>query len=75
LADAGFKLLSIRHLNHDPDVYGPDAEDFRPDRHIDKNGKLKPATPETKDESHVTYGFGRRCVVLLGVCSYPDMEM
>ena len=62
LASAGFKLLFIRHLNHDPDVYGADADDFRPGRHIDANGKLKPATPETKDESHVTYGFGRRCI-------------
>lgn len=51
---------SLRGLNHDPDVYGADAEEFKPERHLDEAGSLKPATPETKDESHVSYGFGRR---------------
>ncbi|KAK7449178.1 hypothetical protein VKT23_013327 [Stygiomarasmius scandens] len=50
-------------MNRDPEVYGPDAHHFNPARHLDKNGKLAPATPNTKDESHVSYGFGRRICV------------
>jgi len=56
-------IVNVWHLNHDPDVYGPDADEFRPERHLDANGKLKPAVADTKDESHVTYGFGRRICV------------
>jgi cytochrome P450 len=58
-------LTSLRALNHDPKVYGPDAEDFVPEHHLNASGRLKPAFPDTKDESHHTYGFGRRCVILL----------
>ncbi|KIM36638.1 hypothetical protein M413DRAFT_20453 [Hebeloma cylindrosporum] len=56
-------IVNSWQLNHDPDVYGPDADDFRPGRHLDESGKLMPPTPETKDESHVSYGFGRRWAV------------
>ncbi|KAJ7690176.1 cytochrome P450 [Mycena olivaceomarginata] len=48
---------------NDPDVYGPDAEDFVPERHLNASGRLKPAFPDTKDERHHTYGFGRRICV------------
>lgn len=55
--------LSCRALNHDPDVYGADAEEFNPNRHLNETGDLKRAPADTHDESHTTYGFGRRCVI------------
>ncbi|KAK7444772.1 hypothetical protein VKT23_015089 [Stygiomarasmius scandens] len=46
-------------MNHDPEVYGPDADNFRPDRHLDEHGDLK----DENSEGHHTYGFGlRNCV-------------
>uniref|UniRef100_A0A0W0G6X5 Putative cytochrome P450 n=1 Tax=Moniliophthora roreri TaxID=221103 RepID=A0A0W0G6X5_MONRR len=50
-------------MNHDPDVWGPDADDFNPERHLDSSGQLKPALRDTHDESHVTFGYGRRICV------------
>ncbi|KAG7087817.1 hypothetical protein E1B28_013757 [Marasmius oreades] len=50
-------------MNHDENVWGYDAEDFRPERHLDEDGKLKQALPDTHEESHVTYGYGRRICV------------
>ncbi|KAI0027579.1 cytochrome P450 [Vararia minispora EC-137] len=41
-------------------LYGADAADFNPDRYLDGKGQLQPSPPDTKDEGHVTYGFGRR---------------
>lgn len=53
--------LFLRALNHDRDVYGPDADSFRPERHLDESGQIKLiAGRETKDEGHVTFGFGKR---------------
>ncbi|KAF5372223.1 hypothetical protein D9758_005009 [Tetrapyrgos nigripes] len=49
-------------LNHDPDVYGPDAQEFRPERHIDENGQLKDGLLGLS-EGHSTYGFGQRICV------------
>ncbi|PBK94425.1 cytochrome P450 [Armillaria gallica] len=58
---AGTILIpNVWHLNRDPEIYGPDAEHFNPARHLDKNGKLATGLADTKEESHVTYGFGRR---------------
>lgn len=54
---------NVWHLNRDPDIYGPDAAQFNPSRHLDKDGKLLPALADTKEESHVSYGFGRRICV------------
>ncbi|SJL10290.1 related to O-methylsterigmatocystin oxidoreductase [Armillaria ostoyae] len=56
-------IANVWHLNRDPEIYGPDAEHFNPARHLDKNGKLAPGPSDTKEESHVTYGFGRRICV------------
>lgn len=49
-----------RAMNRDPEVYGKDAEQFNPSRHLDEKGQIKPAPADTKEESHVTYGFGKR---------------
>jgi cytochrome P450 len=50
-------------LNRDPEIYGEDATEFNPARHLDANGELAPGPVDTKEESHVTYGFGRRLCV------------
>ncbi|KAJ7899595.1 cytochrome P450 [Mycena olivaceomarginata] len=46
-------IVNVWALNHDPEVYGPDAEDFVPERHLNASGRL----------NHHTYGFGRRICV------------
>ncbi|KAH8831092.1 cytochrome P450 [Flagelloscypha sp. PMI_526] len=57
-------ISNVCMINRDPEVYGPDADLFRPSRHIDSStGKLQLPHPLTHDESHVTYGFGRRICV------------
>jgi cytochrome P450 len=53
-------FVNVGVCNRDPDVYGPDADAFNPSRHLDEMGRLKPAPPDTKDEGHVSFGFGRR---------------
>lgn len=47
-------------MNHDKTVYGPDVEHFNPARYLNADGELGTSIPDTKDEGHVTYGFGRR---------------
>ncbi|KZT29047.1 cytochrome P450 [Neolentinus lepideus HHB14362 ss-1] len=56
-------IANVWYLNHDPRVYGADAHHFNPARHLDGNGQLLPGPVDTKDEGHVTYGFGRRICV------------
>ncbi|THV00614.1 cytochrome P450, partial [Dendrothele bispora CBS 962.96] len=53
-------LANIWSMNHDTEVYGSDADAFRPERYLDdKTGELK----DSSDEGHVSYGFGYRdCV-------------
>ena len=56
-------IANVWHLNRDPEIYGADAAHFNPARHLDKEGNVAPGPPDTKEESHVTYGFGRRLCV------------
>ena len=55
---------NVWHLNRDPDMYGPDADHINPSRHLDRDGQLLlAAIADTKKESHVSDGFGRRICV------------
>ncbi|THH30755.1 hypothetical protein EUX98_g3424 [Antrodiella citrinella] len=56
-------IPNIWAINRDPDLWGPDADHFVPDRHIGPDGKLAPSFLDTKEEGHVTFGFGRRICV------------
>jgi len=53
-------IPNVWAMNNDPDIYGADVNEFNPSRYLDSEGKIKPAIVDTKEESHVTYGFGRR---------------
>jgi cytochrome P450 len=53
-------IPNIWLMNRDPEVYGENAAQFEPARHLDANGNIASALPDTKDEGHVSYGFGRR---------------
>ncbi|KAH9015899.1 cytochrome P450 [Lactarius hengduanensis] len=53
-------IANVWHLNRDPTIYGADAAHFNPARFLDANGELSLCPPETMEEGHVTYGFGRR---------------
>ncbi|KAF5372636.1 hypothetical protein D9758_005285 [Tetrapyrgos nigripes] len=44
-------MPNIWAMNRDKDIYGPDAEIFRPERHLDPDGKLAPTPPDTKRKS------------------------
>lgn len=57
-------VANVWHLNRDERIYGPDAKEFNPSRHLDENGALRSGVfAETADEGHFTYGFGRRICV------------
>jgi cytochrome P450 len=56
-------IANVWQLNRDPGIYGEDATHFNPARHLDANGKIAPGPPETKEESHFSFGFGRRVCV------------
>jgi len=50
-------------MNRDPKIFGDDFDDFRPERFLDGSGQLIPCDPDTQQEGHATYGFGRRICV------------
>ncbi|KAI9450251.1 cytochrome P450 [Russula earlei] len=51
------------NCNHDRAVFGEDADEFRPERHLDDHGELLSSPIETNQAGHVTFGFGRRICV------------
>ena len=51
------------HCNHDRTVFGEDADEFRPERHLNERGELLSGSLETVQAGHVTFGFGRRVCV------------
>ena len=57
-------MANTWHCNHDRTIFGDDADDFRPERHLNAKGdEVLPGPRETNGEGHVTYGFGRRICV------------
>ena len=44
-------------------VFGDDADEFQPERHVDENGEHLPGAFEMNQAGHVTFGFGRRICV------------
>lgn len=56
-------IVNAWHCNHDPAVFGEDAYEFRPERHLDEHGELSSGPAETNQAGHVAFGFGRRVCV------------
>jgi cytochrome P450 len=56
-------ISNVWHCNHDRAVFGEDADEFRPERHLDENGESLLGPVETNQAGHVTFGFGRRICV------------
>ena len=56
-------IANLWHCNHDRAVFGEDADEFRPGRHLDENGELQSGPFETNQAGHVGFGFGRRICV------------
>lgn len=56
-------IPNVWHMNRDPAVYGENAADFDPARHLDASGKITSGGSGAKDDGHVSYGFGRRVCV------------
>src|SRR6267154_207906 len=56
-------IANVWNLNRDPEIYGADAAQFNPGRFLNTKGEVTSCAPETKEEGHVTYGFGRRVCV------------
>ncbi|KAG7451645.1 cytochrome P450 [Guyanagaster necrorhizus] len=56
-------IANVWHINRNPENYGLDAEHFNPSRHLDETGQLASGLSGTKEENHVSFGFGRRICV------------
>jgi cytochrome P450 len=56
-------LANAWQMNHDPEMFGEDAEDFDPARYLDASGDIAPGMSELKKDGHFTYGFGSRICV------------
>ena len=56
-------IPNIWHMNRDPEVYGENSGHFDPTRHLDARDIAPGRLSDTKEEGHVSFGFGRRqCV-------------
>lgn len=53
-------LPNVWAMNRDKSVYGPDADEFNPSRHLDASGTILQTFPNTKGEGHGSWGFGNR---------------
>ena len=56
-------IPNVWHMNHDPEVFGENADHFDPARHLDTDGDVAPSPSDGREEGHVSYGFGRRLCV------------
>ncbi|KAF5342840.1 hypothetical protein D9758_013372 [Tetrapyrgos nigripes] len=55
-------LGNIWALNHDPTIF-PDHDEFRPERFLDETGTVHVVPADTRNQGHVSFGFGRRICV------------
>ena len=62
-------IPNVWHMNRDPEIYGENAAHFDPARHLDASGDIAPGSSDTKEEGHVSYGFGRRKCIGLHVAN------
>ena len=64
-------IPNVWHMNRDPEIYGENAAHFDPARYLGASGDIVPqAGPlDTKEEGHVSYGFGRRKCIGLHVAN------
>ncbi|KAK7041600.1 hypothetical protein VNI00_009188 [Paramarasmius palmivorus] len=53
-------IPNILSMNHDIETYGPNTDKFCPERFLNEDGTHKLSPPDTKDEGHYSFGFGRR---------------
>lgn len=63
-------VANVWAMNRDPEIWGTDAPEFKPERHLDERGRLAKAPVDTRDEGHVTFGFGRRYAGLCFITSH-----
>ncbi|KAI0076940.1 cytochrome P450 [Panus rudis PR-1116 ss-1] len=47
-------------MNFDPEAYGDDLDEFRPERFLDETLKKEKLPPNTHGEGHTGFGYGRR---------------
>jgi cytochrome P450 len=56
-------LANAWHINHDPEIFGKNTEDFDPARCLDASGVIRPGRSELKKDRHFSYAFGSRVCV------------
>ncbi|KZV67268.1 cytochrome P450 [Peniophora sp. CONT] len=56
-------LANTWEMNRDPEVYGPDAHHFNPNRHLGERGEALTSSSGVRDDGHYSFGFGRRICV------------
>ena len=60
-------ISNVWHCNHDRTVFGEDANEFRPERHLNEHRRILLGPKETYQAGHVTFRFGRH------ICAARDL--
>ena len=50
-------------MHHDPKIF-QDPDEFRPERYLNSEGGLSEAIPDTHQLGHMSFGTGRRFVLV-----------
>ncbi|THU86529.1 cytochrome P450 [Dendrothele bispora CBS 962.96] len=61
-------IANVWAMNRDPAVF-PDYDEFRPERFLDETGTQEVVPPDTHNQGHVTFGFGRRICIGLNIAN------